>query len=111
VSAGVWKATGRAENTGGGGVQFGLEAVGFRRLAQIFIQAEHVKNGRATLRISRDVLGAVVTMRDTMNVQLPPATVAALAVLCNRVDGAVKGTSDGSEQGAYGVPVQAAGVV
>jgi hypothetical protein len=112
VAAGVREATRRAHHAGGGGVQFGGEAVGFGRLGEVAIQAEHVVDRRAAGRVSPDVGGAVVTVGDHVNVQPTTATWSApFADFGDRVDRAVKGTGDGSEQGAYGAVVQAGGVV
>jgi hypothetical protein len=58
------------------------------------------------------VRGAVVTVRDDVTVKATTATGRApFANLCDRVDRAVKGAGDGSEQGAHGVPVKAGGVI
>jgi hypothetical protein len=111
VAAGVRQASGGAEDTRGGGVQFGLEAELFGRLGEVLVQPENVVNGLAALRIAPDVLRPVVTVSDDVNVQPTTTTGATFADLYDRVDRAAKAAGDGSEQGAHGGVVQAGGVI
>jgi hypothetical protein len=111
MAARVREPTARAENAGGGGVQFGLEAELFGRFAQVAIQPKRVINRLAAGRVSPDVRGAVLTMGDYVNVKLSPATGATSADLSAGVQRAAKGSGDGSEQVAHGGVVEPAGVI
>jgi hypothetical protein len=112
VAARVRQPTGRAHDAGGAGVQFGGEIVRFGSFGEVSVQAENVIHGLAAGRVSRDVRGAVVTVRDHVNVQPTTATGRApLTDFCDGVGGAVKGAGYAVEKGAHGVPVQAGGVI
>jgi hypothetical protein len=112
VAAGVRQTTGRAHDAGGGGVQFGGEIVRFGRFGKVLVKIENVVNGLTAGRVSTDVRGAVVPVRDTVNVQPTTATGRApFTDLGDRVNRAMKGAGDGSEKGAHRVGVQAARVI
>jgi hypothetical protein len=112
VAAGVRQATGRTHDAGGAGVQFGSEAPRLGSFGEVSVQAENVVNGLTAGRVSPDVRGAVVPVRDTVNVQPTTATGRApFTDLGDRVNRAMKGAGDGSEKGAHRVPVKAGGVI
>jgi hypothetical protein len=112
VAAAVRQATARAHHTARCGVEFGLEAVGLGRFAEVFIEAQDVIDRRAAGRVSLDGRGSVISVRDTMNVQPTSATRATFADLGDRVDRPAKGSSDGGKDGSHhGGVVKAAGVV
>jgi hypothetical protein len=112
VAAGVREATGRAHDASGGGVRFGLEGVGLGRFGEVAVEAEHIEDGLTAGRVASNARGAVVSVRDAMNMKATTKTGAApLAYLCDGVHGAAKGSSYRVEKGAHGLPVEAAGVI
>lgn len=72
---------------------------------KIAVNPEDVVNRLASLRLPRDVLRAVVSVRDGVKVQLPPASRLTPANLCHDEAGAAKGEGSGAHELAHGLGV------
>jgi hypothetical protein len=86
VAARSWRFAAAADNFGGAVVEVCLEGVGFRRFGEVTVKAHGIGDRLAPLATTGDVFGAVVPVRDDVNVQASAVVIATAADLCDRVE-------------------------